>query len=659
MRFNLRACAKFAVAVLASVALAAPVWSQVDSEDRIHAILEEEILPHEVAIHQLREYLLEHVAKQPVATSASAWTAEVVQTRTHLLKDVVFHGWPREWVEAPPRFEEVGVILGKGYRIRKLRYEIVPGFQSTALLYEPENLKGKMPAVLDVNGHVGALGKAIEYKQKQCINLALHGILTLNLEWLGYGELDQKGNEHWFALHLDLVGTNGLGLFYLSMRKGLDYLYDHPNVDRSRIGMTGLSGGGWQTIVLSALDERVRVAVPVAGFSSIVSRVETRGYIDVGDAEQSATDLLVDVDYTHLVAMMAPRPTLLIYNAEDSCCFRAPLVKPLLFDAIKPIFRLYQAEESLAWHENRDPGTHNYQLDNRLAAYQFFSHHFQMPTIEEEIPVDAQIHSFGELVVGLPAENLTMLGLARKIARSFERSPIPAHDAAWTGLERKKLREILRYQPGRLYRVWTVANTKNTGIESKSYQFKMENGLSATGVLLKAISTREDGPATIVLDDAGRAAAVTVASERINRGEQVLAADLTFTGDWWPKPGALSLEHYLHATGGRTLGIEAAQLIELAHWMRSISGQKQIRLETSGIRTQTIGLIASALEPDLFSAVIVRHGMPSFSYLLDKPVAYYDAPDLFCLDLFKDFDIDRLAAMAEPTQVGYAPDPVH
>ena len=50
------------------------------------------------------------------------------------------------------------------------------------------------------------------------------------------------------------------------MRRGLDYLYNHPNVDRNRLGVTGLSGGGWQTIILSSLDERVRMAMPVAGF---------------------------------------------------------------------------------------------------------------------------------------------------------------------------------------------------------------------------------------------------------------------------------------------------------------------------------------------------------------------------------------------------------
>ena len=67
----------------------------------------------------------------------------------------------------PPRFEEVAVIPGNGYRMRKFRYEIVPGFQSVAILYEPLNLHGKVPAILNSNGHVGPPGKSVEYKQKR------------------------------------------------------------------------------------------------------------------------------------------------------------------------------------------------------------------------------------------------------------------------------------------------------------------------------------------------------------------------------------------------------------------------------------------------------------------------------------------------------------
>ena len=131
--------------------------------DQIAPILAEEILSPAAATFQLKQYLLRHVAPPPEATTASDWTAKGARLREHLLRDVVFHGWPKEWVEAPPRFEDLGLIAtGKGYRLRRLRYEIVPGFQSVALLYEPERMDGKVPAIVNVNGHVGPPGKSVE-----------------------------------------------------------------------------------------------------------------------------------------------------------------------------------------------------------------------------------------------------------------------------------------------------------------------------------------------------------------------------------------------------------------------------------------------------------------------------------------------------------------
>jgi hypothetical protein len=107
----------------------------------------------------------------------------------------------------------------------------------------------------------------------------------------------------------------------------------------------------------------------------------------------------------------------------------------------------------------------------------------------------------------------------------------------------------------------------------------------------------------------------------------------------------------LAATGERPLGMEAAQLISLARWAQVQWVPSQIRLEGTGIRSQVISLVASAVEPRLFSQVGLRAGMHSLSYLLGKPVEFKDAPDLFCLDLYKDFDLDRLAALAKSTEV--------
>src|SRR5208283_3996535 len=92
-----------------------------------------------------------------------------------------------------------------------------------------------------------------------------------------------------------------------------------------------------------------------------------------GDIEQNASDLLVGQDYSTLTAIRAPLPTLEINNAEDNCCFRAALVKPYIYEAVRPFFRLYGKEEALQFHENTNISAHNYELDDRHQAYGFLA----------------------------------------------------------------------------------------------------------------------------------------------------------------------------------------------------------------------------------------------------------------------------------------------
>jgi hypothetical protein len=442
------------------------------------------------------------------------------------------------------------------------------------------------------------------------------------------------------------------------MRKGLDFLYTHPHVDRNRIGMTGLSGGGWQTITLSALDERVKATNPVAGFSSLRARVEAKHYGDMGDVEQAGTDFLDGTDFPHLVALVAPRPILLTYNAEDDCCFRASLVKPLVYDAVQPFFNLYGVGNVFDWHENRDPGTHNYQLDNRLADYRFFSKQFGLPLIDNEDHVASEIKSYDELVVGLPEDNLTILGLAQKLGREITREPIPSDPsakAAWVNSERAKLKDVVRYKPVDIEHLWSVATTKNKDVQSTSYLFLMSNGLSVSGVWLRSILQSSDtAPVTIVLNDNGGEAAAGAVSDRVNRGEQVLALDLMFTGSSWKDTQPYEFAQILDGLGDRPIGMEAAQLDRIARWARERAGVSKVRLETEGLRTQVVALVASALDPTLFSAISVRDGIHSLSYVLELPVRFEEAPELFCLDLYRDFDIDRLEALAAPAKVNVA-----
>ena len=640
------------LSVVTIVATAASTHGQTTASS-VETLLEHPIQPTTVTAFQLQRYLMKQIPRLPAPSSPKQWESEEQQLRKDILDNVAFHGWPREWVDSAPHFTQTEVIeTGKGYRLRKFRYEIVPGFESTAILYEPEKIIGQIPAILNVIGHE-PMGNAAEYEQKRCINFAKRGILALSLEWMGFGELAQPENDHDFAAYLDLVGSNALGLFYLAMRRGLDYLATLPQVDPSRLGLTGLSGGGWQTTILGSLDARVAVSVEVAGIGSLESNLTHP--VDTNEIEENATDLTRNRDYTYLVAMRAPRPTLLIHNAADDCCFRAGLVKPYIYDQIQPFFRLFGKPDAFAWYENRDPGTHNYQLDNREQAYGFFTEHFHLPVASHEIPSDSEIRSPAELAAGLPPGNLTIAGVARKLASQITRPAIPASSDernSWIKSQRERLKSVIRYSPIAVESAWRIASTKSLGVQALSYRFDFSNGLSATGVWLQAISAPADAPATIVLNDKGYKTAGEAISEHVNRGEQVLALDLLFNGSMLPQePDSTDWEMLVASVGDRPIGLEVAQLLAAANWLRTTGHREKIQLETDGIRSQVIAAIAAALEPATFSEVVSGHTMKSLGYLIDNSVPFHAAPDLFCLDLYKLFDLDRLAALAAPTAI--------
>ena len=632
----------------AAVLCALPAFSQTTAASVAQA-MKQPLQDPEVTAWQVRRFVVQKVPRLVVPATAAEWTAQVRELRRRCL-DVAFHGWPKEWIDSELKFEDLGYIpAGEGYRLRKLRFEVVPGFQSTALLYEPLHMTGKIPAILNLNRHE-AEGKSMEYIQKRCINQARQGILALNLEWIGMGELAQPENVHWNEAYLDLAGANGLGLFYLEMRRGLDYLSHLAPVDHRRIGVTGLSGGGWQTIVLGALDERVTADLPDAGYLSSMS---LGGVEMVGDNEQSATDFNSFLDYTHLTAMRAPRPTLLMFNENDNCCFRAPRMKGFLYDDVRPFFSLYGAADKFQWYANTDPGDHNYQLDNRMHSYNFFAKAFGMPAVLHESPADADIKSREQLDVGLPKDNLNLLTLARRFVAQIQRPPIPESPQArkaWAASETGRLKQVVRYEPVTLaFAPWPIANSWGGGLKTTSYRFDFRNGLSAVATWLKSTTVSDQAPWTIVLDDQGSRNSSAIISDRVNRGEQVLAVDLLFFGDdATPKFYYPVYDRMLSMLGSRSLGLQSAQLVGMVDWLRGKSGHREGRLEVTGPRNQAVGLVAAGIDPSMFPRIAVRNGLSSWSAVFDRPMHYQQDPELFCLDLFKHFDIDRLAAMAAP-----------
>lgn len=657
-------CLFAALSVVAVIiAYASQASAQADAK-LVTPWLQRHLQSEAVVAEQLRNFMEARVPALRLPEASRQWTTETERLRAREL-EVIYHGWPQSWIDAPPKFEEVGTLQGRGYRIRKLRYEVVPGMYSAALLYEPEHFSGKLPAVLNLHGH-GPGGKAVEHKQKRCINQARRGMLALSLEWFGFGELDSPENDHSFIGHLDLAGANGVGLFYIEMRRGLDYLYNDPRVDRSRIAVTGLSGGGWQTIVLSSLDPRVSAAIPVAGFCSLTTALEHPEYAG-DDAEQNASDFRRGIDYAQLAAMRAPRPTLLMYNAEDDCCFRAGVVQQGVYFDIQPFFKLFSQEQNLRWHENYQPGTHNYQRDNREALYGFLNSVFRLngSPVEDE-DTDGEVRSYDDLVVGLPKDNLTILGLARRLAKSNHKT---ADAPSPTVTKRELLRSVTRYEPVKVEHARVLDSLSAKGVESYAYRFEFGNGLSATGVLFRSWETRDDAPTVILISDEGMKGMAEDIANLASSGKRILALEPLFFGQNIPGTGDLGVSSYsqmLNGLGERTLGLEAAQVTAVAEWLNTglqhgsptpgaalttKTTNPPIAVLTSGPRSQTVALTSAALEPQLFSSVDARHSIPSLEYVLEHPLKYGEVPELMCLDLFRDFDFDVLSTLAAPAKV--------
>ncbi|MHB1960025.1 MAG: alpha/beta hydrolase family protein [Acidobacteriaceae bacterium] len=652
------------LATLITLCTVASVHAQANSK-LVDPLLEQNLQSQSLVADELRHFMLKRVPPLVVPADAKQWNHEEVRIRAHMLS-VLYHGWPLQWIDSAPKFEKVGVIEGHAYRIIKIRYEIVPGFESTALLYEPKHMSGEMPAILNVNGH-GPGGKAVEHLQKRCINQARRGILALSLEWLDYGELNAPGNAHGYAGLLELSGHSGAGLFYLAMRRGLDYLYDDPAVDRSRIGLTGLSGGAWQTILLGSLDTRIGPAAAVAGFSTLTTSIEHPEYHDI---EQNAADIRMGTDYAQLDAARAPRPTLLIYNAMDNCCFRAGIVKQGVYSDIKPFFRLYDKPNNLRWHLNLDPGTHNYGIDNREASYKFFDSAFHLDvSAKEYADTDSEVRSYSDLVVGLPKDNLTILGLAQSFAKEIHHEVPAQHGTQWAESQQTLLRKVVRYTPVTVGHAWPISATHEKGLESRAYRFEFSNGLSATGVLFRAISIPETAPTTILMSDLGMSSTMVDVANDVDRGQRVLVLDPLFFGENIPgtAPGVPQFAQLLNGIGERPLGLEAAQVTAVVRWLGKYldhgtptSGSLElnqntpiqpVRIITIGPRSETVAMVAAAIEPELFTKLEARKAISSLIYAFDHPLTYDETPELMCLDLYRDFDFNTLAAIASPVKV--------
>ena len=619
------------------------------AQDDVTTLLKHGIIGDELPLLEVQRYVESRVPKVAACESASQWQAEADRLRQAILERVVFRGAAAAWRDAPAKVEWLDSIAGgPGYRIKKLRYEALPGMWIPALLYEPDQLAGRVPAVLNVNGHT-SLGKQYPPKQLRCINQAKRGMLALNIEWLGMGQLTSSGYSHARMNQLDLCGASGLAPFYLCMRRGLDVLLSLENADPDRVAVTGLSGGGWQTIVLSALDTRVALTNPVAGYSSLLTR--TRHFKDLGDSEQTPNDLATVADYTHLTAMMAPRATLLTYNSKDECCFESGYALQPLLDAAQPVFRLFGKEASLRSHVNDDPGTHNFEVDNRQALYRMLGDSFFADKADFdacEIPSEAELKTAEQLQVELPSPNEDFHTLALTLSRQLPRvAPWPSDSVGqerWQSERRQQLREVVR---GKEYPVIATEAGRETrgGVEAIYWRLLM--GSDWTLPVVELAGPQADKTALLVADS-GRGSAADIAERLLREGYRVIAIDPFYVGEARCRQSDWLFALLVATVGDRSLGLQASQLAAAARWAAQRHADAPLTLVASGPRSSVFSLVAAALESRAITAVTLRQPLGSLKEVLERDWPVTEAPELFCFGLLECCDVRQLAALVAP-----------
>lgn len=338
------------------------------------------------------------------AEDKQQWERRAERVRRQIL---VSNGlWP-----LPERTPLNAVVHGKvdrdEYTVERVYFESVPGFFVTGSLYRPKNAKGKLPCVISPHGHFpggrfgdtggdnGARGikqqieqGAEKYEeggrsplQARCVQLARMGCVVFHYDMIGYADSQQISYElaHRFAKQRpEMNTTENWGLFspqatarlqsILGMQtwnsvRALDFVTSLPDVDPARIGVTGASGGGTQTFLISAIDPRVAVSAPAVMVSTSMQG---------GCTCENCSALRVDTGNVEFAALFAPKP-LLMTAANDWTKEMATKG----FPELQQHYQLLGQPENVALAAYLQFG-HNYNYVSRAAMYDWMNKHLKL-----------------------------------------------------------------------------------------------------------------------------------------------------------------------------------------------------------------------------------------------------------------------------------------
>lgn len=447
-----------------------------------------------------------------------AWEQRKAELRQQILFAAGLDPMPEK---TPLNAEVFGRIEHEDYTIEKVLLETMPGYYLGGNLYRPKGGAGNYPAVAKPHGHwaYGRLeNQPLNSTPTLAANLARQGFVVLAYDMVGYNDTMQT--PHRFSDPAQqLWGFGPLGLQLWNSIRVIDFLESLPDVDSDRIGMTGASGGGTQTFLAAAVDDRIKFSAPVNMVSAIMQG---------GCVCENAPGLRVDTFNVEFAAMMAPRPTLLI-SATGDWTKNLPQEE---YPAVRSIYELYGAADKVEAVQIDAP--HNYQKESREAVYRFFARHVQGRLDVGEVPEEGvDIEDLRNMLVfyarSLPTNALSFEGLFEQWKQMASEQTAATDD---TDELQRRLRQALKTEwPAQ---VWPVVNGE------KIVLTRPQEGQRIPGYW----SPGDGVPALLIHPEGAARALESEAAARVREaGRPLLAIDVFQTGQAVAERGQLP-EHF-------------------------------------------------------------------------------------------------------------------
>jgi cephalosporin-C deacetylase-like acetyl esterase len=314
--------------------------------------------------HAFLEFIRAQAAEMRKGDRPPATLSEWEQKRAALRQrlEAAWGAFPAEACPLQP--QGMGTLQRDGYRVEKIVFQTLPGVWMTANAYVP-NRSEKVPAVLCVHGHWRG-AKQDPVVQARCIGLAKLGFFVLSVDAFGAGErglTKALGEYHgeMVAATLFPAGLSLCGLQVYENSRAVDYLLTRPEVDGRRLGITGCSGGGNQTMYAGAWDERFSAVVPVCSVGNY------QAYLGAACCMcEVVPGALRFTEEWGVLAMTAPRALRVINATRDAVQFSVEEARNSLA-LTRPVYALHGREASLDHAVFEAP--HDYNQEMRESMY--------------------------------------------------------------------------------------------------------------------------------------------------------------------------------------------------------------------------------------------------------------------------------------------------